>query len=174
MIDSKERQIPRFPAYKEESATQYIRQLLSEQKEKINIPLEGIASGACGGDIIFHELCSKLNIPSEIFLPVPPAEFKKKSVSFAGDDWDERFDNLVKKLRVHLLPDEYRNNLSKNMYELTNEWMLKTALSNGGENMSLVALWNGDKGDGKGGTQHMINIAKKAGAAVNIIDINNV
>ena len=51
---------------------------------------------------------------------------------------------------------------------------MQTALSSGGKNMTLIALWNGDIGDGKGGTGHMVNIAKEQGAEVDIIDIRNV
>src|SRR4026207_63460 len=104
MIDSEDRKEPRFPSYKEKQVEQEIYKHLLEQKEKFEDSLEGIASGACGGDIIFHEMCAGLNIPSQMYLALPAEEFKKKSVSFAGKDWDRRFDKLSEKLTVHVLP----------------------------------------------------------------------
>jgi hypothetical protein len=109
-------------------------------------------------------------IPSEIYLAAPAEEFKKRSVSFAGENWSERFENLIKKLPVHRLPVD-KGNADMNIYERTNEWMLETALSSGGKNMTLIALWNGGGGDGKGGTEHMVKMARHQHAEVEIIDI---
>jgi hypothetical protein len=39
--------------------------------------------------------------------------------------------------------------------------MLYSALSNGLARVSFIALWNGAAGDGPGGTQHMVGIARK-------------
>lgn len=61
-----------------------------------------------------------------------------------------------------------------NMYERTNEWMLEKALANGGKNLSLIALWDGGGGDGKGGTKGMIRMVQQKGAAVGIIDIKKI
>jgi len=172
MIDAKDRADPRFPANKENEAKREIEKYLLTEKEINKDELTGIASGACGGDILFHELCAKMDIPTEIYLALPVEDFKKESVSFAGKDWDMRFDKLVAKLPVHILPANDENNNEKNVWERTNLWMLNLALENGGENMTLIALWNGKGGDGEGGTEHMINIAKEQGARVEIIDTN--
>ncbi len=170
MIDAKDRPSPRFPADKEEKAKQEIRSNLLHQQLITTLPLQGIASGACGGDTLFHEICLELNIPSEIYLPSSPEEFKKGSVSFAGKEWDERFDALLKKLPHHILPKATKET-EMNVYERTNEWMLEKALADGGKNMTLIALWDGGGGDGKGGTKDMINMAKEKGADVEVIDI---
>lgn len=171
MIDKQDRKNPRFPAYKEEAVKQKIHKQLLQEKEKTKLPLQGIASGACGGDILFHEACLQLGIPTQVYLPSQPEAFKGDSVSFAGDDWNERFNKLIKTLPVHLLPSSEKNKNVMNVYERTNEWMLKTALSFGGENMSLIALWDGSGGDGKGGTEHMVKMAKEKGAEVKVVDI---
>jgi hypothetical protein len=168
MIDAKDRQQPRFPAYKEEAVRKQIVDLLLQQKEKFH-SLKGIASGACGSDILFHEACKELNIPTEIYLAYSKEEFKKKSVSFAGDKWDERFDKLASTLPVHVLTENKHTNM--NVYEQTNEWMLQDALKSGGNNMTLIAVWNGGGGDGKGGTEHMVKIAREKKAEVKIIDV---
>ena len=38
--------------------------------------------------------------------------------------------------------------------------------------MTLIALWDGKGGDGDGGTEHMVKVAKEKGAKVKIIDTN--
>jgi hypothetical protein len=170
MIDAASRTEPRFPAKKEQQARNAIKNSL----KKINAhgkDFLGIAGGACGGDILFHELCMELNIPSEIFLALPANEFKKESVSFAGKEWEQRFDQLIAQLPSHILPQA---NEEANVWERANTWMLDEALKNGGSNMALIALWNLKGGDGTGGTEHMVNIAKEQKSLVEIININNI
>jgi len=171
MIDAKDRQNPRFPAYKEQNVRKEIRKHLMKVKETTKDEITGIAGGACGGDILFHEVCAEINIPTEIYLALPVDAFKKESVSFAGKDWEERYDRLIKKLPVFILPEEKENN-KNNVWERSNVWMLDTALKSGGKNMSLLALWDGKPGDGGGGTEHMVNVAKEQEARVMLIDIN--
>ena len=171
MIDAKDRQEPRFPSQKEMTVKQQIRKELLKVKESFTNEMIGIGGGACGGDILFHELCQEMNIHSEMYLALPVDDFKKESVSFAGKAWDERFDKLTKQLPVHILPGAGENK-DKNVWEQANLWMLNTALKDGGKHMALIALWDGKGGDGSGGTEHMVNIAKEQGATVEIIDIN--
>lgn len=171
MIDAPDRKEPRFPDSKEQAVKEEIYKLLVAQKEKAGLPLNGIASGACGSDILFHELCASLNIPSEVYLAAPVETFKQKSVSFAGESWEARYDQLLASVPVHILPDDKGDAGNMNIYERTNEWMLETALANGGPNMTLIAVWNGSGGDGKGGTEHMVKMAKEKGAEAKIIEI---
>lgn len=168
MIDDKDRKIPRFPASKENAARGAIKNNLEKEKERHNEHLMGIAGGASGGDILFHELCREMNIQSEVYLALPEAEYKKTSVSFAGQEWENRFEHLITNLPVHILDGSVGSD--DNIWEETNLWMLNKALINGGENMTLLALWDGEGGDGEGGTEHMVQIAKQAGAKTIIID----
>jgi hypothetical protein len=170
MIDKEGRKEPRFPAGKENAARAEIQKLLRAEKNA-NDKLTGIAGGACGGDILFHEVCGELNIPSEIYLAMPAEEFKKHSVSFAGKIWEDRFDALIKKIPVHILPTEKNE---ESIWEATNIWMLESADEIEKNNITLIALWDGKGGDGPGGTESMINTAKKKNAKINIIDITKV
>jgi hypothetical protein len=172
MIDAKDRTYPRFPASKEINVREEIRKHLLDLKSKFKNELFGIAGGACGGDILFHELCAEMNITSEIYLALPAEKFKKASVSFAGPMWEERFDQLIESLPVNILAVKEDERSSDNVWERANLWMLDIALSNGGNNMILIALWDGKAGDGNGGTEHMVKVANEKGAEVFIIDIN--
>lgn len=172
MIDSKDRDAPRFPPHKEMNVRQDIEKHVRNLKVHFKNGLIGIAGGACGGDILFHELCLEMNIPSEIYLAMPIPQFKKESVSFAGKNWENRFDKLTEQLMVHIFTKSNANDNGDNVWANTNLWMLRTALKDGGKHMTLIALWDGKSGDGNGGTEHMVKVANDEGAKVEIININ--
>ena len=44
----------------------------------------GIAGGANGGDILFHEVCHELGIPTHLYLAMPSGLYVTKSVRKAG------------------------------------------------------------------------------------------
>lgn len=180
MIDSPTRATPRFPANKEEAVRQQIREKVLAEKNQVNGPMLGIAGGACGGDILFHEVCVELGIPSEMFLALPKDKFAAESVSFAGTGWMERYHKLIRDIPNPILADskEMPKWLLKkdnyNIWERNNLWLLYSALINGGPNMTLIAVWDGKGGDGPGGTQHMVTTAKEKGARVVVIDVTKV
>lgn len=173
MIDKKDRDEPRFPASKEKAVRAELLKQLNEEKATTKNLLTGVAGGACGGDILFHELCEEIGISTEIYLALPVEEYKKQSVSFAGKLWENRFNKLFKKLPVHILPVEKRYSAKNNIWAETNLWMLEHSLEVEGKSMTLIALWDYKGGDGNGGTEHMIKIAEDKGAKIKIIDINN-
>src|SRR4051794_19669237 len=103
MIDAVERKAPRFPSSKEDAAREAIAKKMSQERELYKDELLGIAGAASGGDILFHELCQEMGIPSEIYLALPQEDYKEASVSFAGKPWEKRFEELIGKLPVQVL-----------------------------------------------------------------------
>lgn len=178
MIDEPERKKKRFPPEIEEQVKNAIKIEVEKEKSRLkDIPVCGIAGGACGGDILFHEICQELKIPSELLLALPYEKFVKESVNFAGQSWTHRFEDLYKKLHVRILSDEIKlpkwlrnKENSYTVWERNNLWLLHSALVNGGSSMNLIALWNEEKGDNTGGTEHMVNQAIAKGAKVKIIN----
>ncbi len=81
---------------------------LIEEREDNKNHLIGIAGGASGGDILFHELCMEANIPSKIYLALSKEDYKKASVSFAGKSWEASFEELTSKLPVKILSEDKR------------------------------------------------------------------
>ena len=178
MIDKPDRADPRFPAEKEEEIRAKIKEVVQKEKvENDDKKLLGIAGGACGGDILFHEVCRELGIKTELYLAIPPDQFVIESVAFAGGNWIERFYKLYNSLEHHVLsptkelPNWLKKRRDYSIWERANLWMLNSSLTCGGANMSLIAVWNGQGGDGPGGAQHMVNEAKNRGSEVNIISI---
>jgi hypothetical protein len=180
MIDEKDRKEARFPGSKEPGVREKIKETVSAEVAKIKGTAVGIAGGACGGDIIFHEVCAELGIKSELFLALPADLFKGESVSFAGAGWIERFNTLYEKLPHRTLcntkemPAWLQKKKDYNIWERNNLWSLNSALVNGGIHMTLVALWDGKAGDGAGGTEHMVKEAEAKGAKTIILDINSI
>ena len=142
--------------------------------------LIGITGGACGGDILFHEVCGELGIPTQMYLALPKEQFVVESVAFAGNGWIDRFGKLLEILPHPVLTDHkelpkwLQKKAGYDIWTRNNLWELNSALVNGGMHMTLIALWDGKGGDAPGGTEHMVNEAKARGARVIEIDINQV
>jgi hypothetical protein len=177
MIDKSDRREPRFPAKKEDAVRQKIKNEIERVRDKTGGKLSCVAGGACGGDIIFHELARELGIASTLYLALPREQFLVESVEFAGNEWVDRFDALYKNMPFHVLsqikelPRWLQKKKGYTIWERNNLWELNCALVNGGINMTLIALWDGKAGDGPGGTADMIRIAKLRGANTIVIDI---
>ncbi len=179
MIDKKDRATPRFPESIEGEVRAAIKEAVQGQKDKYGDRLKAIAGGACGGDIIFHEVCAELGVEAELFLVLPREQFIVESVEFAGNKWVERFDDLFQKLPKKILsktkdlPKWLQSKVDYTIWERNNLWMLNSALVCGGINMTMIGLWDGQGGDGAGGTQHMVQAAKARGAKTIVLDINS-
>ncbi len=176
-IDSPTRPNPRFPASKEEVARQAIKEKVeAEVKRAAGNKVIGISGGASGGDILFHEVCEELNIPTILYLAMPEAQYKIESVQDSGHQWAERFDKLYERLPRRILgkskdvPRWLQSKPNYDIWQRNNLWMLYNAMALGSHYVTLIALWDGKPtGDGPGGTQDMVNRAKESGAKPIII-----
>jgi tetratricopeptide repeat protein len=179
MIDPAGRKPPRFPKSCEEIARQAIGERLQQEIERTKGKSIGIAGAACGSDILFHEVCAEMGIPHDVFLPLPIDRFRTESVSPAGKNWEERFDQLMRQFpsphvlsHTEDLPSWLSLRPNYNAWQRANLWLIQEALAVGGTNITLLALWDGKTGDGPGGTDHMIRVAAQHGAATVILDTN--
>ncbi len=172
MIDAPDRETARFPNEKAPLVADAIRnQLITLDAGPDDL---AICSGACGGDLIFAEAALQLKLHLEVRLPFEIPEFLQNSVSFAGNDWQERFYQvkqhpntvlLIMSDELGQLPD------NTNAYERNNLWQLYSALSWGAEKVHCICLWDGRSGDGPGGTQHMHDSVKQRSGQVHVLDI---
>ncbi|MFM1891654.1 MAG: hypothetical protein RLZ44_731, partial [Pseudomonadota bacterium] len=150
---------------------------LREEQQHAAAGILGMAGGASGGDILFHEACAELGIDSRLFLALPSEAYIAKSVQVDGaPQWIERFRAVEQRTKPRVLCTQGRlpGWLAKRehgyVWVRNNLWTLHNALAHGGNNVTLIALWNGDTGDGPGGTEHMVKEAKARGAKVVILD----
>ena len=169
-IDSAGRDQPRFPAQGEQEARAMIAKALAAEKDRAGDNLLGICGCASGGDILFHEVCEELGIPSRVYLVLPEIDYIKASVADAGADWVERFRRLLRKSRPKVLSDDdrlprwLRAKPGYSIWQRSNLWMLYHALTLSAGDLTLLALWDGQRGDGPGGTEDMVKRAQDRGA----------
>ncbi len=181
MMDAPGREPQRFPPAAEAAAREAIEKKLKEvMEENFGKELWGIAGGACGGDILFHEVCANLGIRTELYLALPREIFINESVAFAGEDWVDRFDKLYTTLPYRVLSEVktlpawlQKRKPYESLWPRANLWMLYNALANDSINMTLIALWDGKGGDGEGGTAHMVKLAREWGGTTERIDVSS-
>jgi hypothetical protein len=179
-IDAPNRQTPRFPADKELVAREAIRQAVAQELARANRKTLGVAGGASGGDILFHEVCSELGIPTTLYLTLEREKYIEKSVQNAGHDWVLRFNELYGRLpgrelaASEALPRWLSSRHKEySVWQRSNLWMLCNAIAadaDSGRHVTLIALWDGQTGDGPGGTKDMVERAQQRGARIVLLD----
>ena len=176
MIDKPNRTETRFPAAQEATARRAIRAAIAQAQARwpAGTRALGIAGGANGGDILFHEVCVELGITTALYLAMPPAAYITESVQVdpaidSQPGWVERFHTIHQRCEsaggCHQLSDG-STPPDDAIWERNNQWMLQSALAYGAGKLTLLVLWDGLGGDAPGGTQHMVDVAAAAGAAV--------
>lgn len=164
MIDAPERSEPRFPGNgdAEQRARQMILASVLAERELESGAMLGIAGGACGGDILFHEVCAELGIETRLFLGLPREAFCRESVQHAGPDWVERYNRLCDRVAPRVLaeskelPKWLRSRHDYGIWRRTNLWMLFNALALDPKSLTLIALWDQGRADGPGGTEDLV------------------
>lgn len=180
MIDKPTRAAPRFPAAQEATARQAIQAAIAQVQAgwPAGTRALGIAGGASGGDILFHEVCAELGITTALYLAMPPVDYIAQSVQVdpaidSSPGWVARFHTIHQRCEAaggcHLLSDG-STPPDDSIWERNNRWMLASALAHGADKLTLLVLWDGQGGDAPGGTQHMVDVAAAAGAVVRHLD----
>jgi hypothetical protein len=169
MVDTLDRKPPRFPADKVAIADAAIRAMLDRLEANGNDL--AVCGAACGGDLLFAQAALARNVSLELYIPFDEQTFLAKSVSFANADWCERYELVKRSATLHVMPNEL-GPLPDGVdaYERTNVWMLEAASRFGTEKVDFVCLWNGEGGDGPGGTQHLMNEVRKRSGRVHWLD----
>ena len=163
---------PRFPSDRESVVRAAMRALLEQERASARGPLEGVAGGASGGDIMFHEVCAEMGIPTTLLLALPAERYMVHSVQDSGPQWVERFWKLCQSHEPLVLSDsnalpQWLTSLKGySIWQRNNLWTLATALSKEHAEVSLLTVWDGNPGDGPGGTDDMVKLARQRGVKV--------
>lgn len=167
MLDQPGRAKPRFPAYLESRVYEEMRDRL----EKIDARF-GYASAACGSDILFLEALLERKGEIHIVLPYEKQLFIKNSVDIIpNSNWVERFERVLdratevtfasrRKQEEDVLYD-YANRLLHGLAKLRAQ-QLQTELI-------PLAVWNGQRVGGLGGTSSAIDNWQSCGYDVETI-----
>lgn len=157
MLDQPGRSPARFPAQMEAAVRDSIRDWLVA-----NHALIGFSSAACGGDILFQEELQKLGGESRIVLPYEQDQFEKDSVEFAGPDWVRRYREVLQRATSIVTASPHRAQQDGIAYDYANLVLHGLAsvraaeLKNEQHTPIGLVLWNGEPGDGLGGTASVV------------------
>ena len=169
MIDAPGRKQPRFPADRESIAGDAIADTLTQSG--IGAGDLAICGGACGGDLIFAEACLARGTGLELYLPFDEPTFLAESVAFAGANWHDRFLAAASKATMHVAPAELGPlRPGEEPYERNNMWMLESAARFGPEKIVFICLWDGQGGDGPGGTRHLMEEVRRKSERIYWLD----
>jgi hypothetical protein len=169
-IDAPDRDKPRFPASAEGAAKEAIRTMVSRQMGLADGAMLAVAGGANGGDILFLEVCRELGVPIKMLLALPPEQFIPESVEAGSGDWVARFKVLFEAgggpvlAQDKTLPRWLGEKAGYDFWQRNNMWLIAYALARGPKHFAVAALWDGEEGDGPGGTGNMVATAQKNGA----------
>ena len=171
---------PRFPREAEDAARRLIAAAVAAERAEAGGPVAGLAGGANGGDILFHEACAEQGVETQLFILGSRDAFVKESVQDGGPEWVGRFNRLYERRpRRELgnsqgtldLPRWLKPAKGYSIWERNNRWMLNNALAYGAAKVTLIALWNqAAPPDGPGGTADMVETARQRGAKVVTLD----
>jgi hypothetical protein len=177
MIDPPGANPPRFPDSARGQAEEVIRAKLQQEIARTEGTVVAIASGASGGDLLFHSACEALGVEHRLYLPLPSDRFRNESVSPAGRYWEDRFDELFRGYnspptlaQSPELPLWLSTRKGYTSWQRANLWLIYEALALGAVNFTLLSLWDGVKTEGLGGVYHMRTVAQQHGAALVTID----
>ena len=159
MIDLPGRAAPRFPTALEPAVRARLAKAVAPYAPPKAGGTLGFASGARGGDILFHEECRRHGIGTTIVLPFAPEIFIADSVAgIPGGDWVPRFWTLWNQT-----PEDRRDIMglpkSDEAYAVCNLRLHDLARRHG--RVHFVALWDGKGGDGPGGAGHLVELARE-------------
>ena len=169
MIDAPGREKPRFPPDKEPIAARAIAEALADLR--LGPADLAICGGACGGDLLFAEAALARGTRLELYIPFDEPTFLEKSVDFADRDWRPRYFAAKARAVLHVAPGELGPiREGEDAYERNNSWMLDSALRFGADTVYFLCLWNGEGGDGPGGTRHMMDEVRNRGGRTRRLD----
>jgi hypothetical protein len=168
MIDHPDRPTPRFPASAESAVTDAIAAVLARWGVGPGALL--VSGGARGADIIAAEQALSLGAEVWLLIALPDEEFVPLSVELEGTDWHDRYAALRRRCPTRFQRDELGAAPSaEEAFERNNDWMLDVAQS-AAPRLRALAVWDGARGDGPGGTWDFVQRARTMGALVAVVD----
>jgi hypothetical protein len=116
----------------------------------------------------------------DLYLAIPRDEYVRESVRDGGTQWVDRFNELYQRLPLRELgkskelPRWLQSKPDYTVWQRNNLWMLYNAMALGSRYVTLIALWDGEAGDGPGGTKDMVNKAEESAAKTIILPTSDI
>ena len=168
LIDKPGRAQPRFPAHVAEDVRAAVLEIL--RRRDIGI---GYASAANGGDILFLECLDALGAEAQIVLPYNREQFLDDSVSFV-DGWEARYRASLDRAAHVIVASEQRMPGNAMSYEYGFRMLDGMAALRADEldtELVCIAVWDGEPGDGPGGTAAAVEHWRRTGRQIERVDL---
>ena len=168
MVDTPDRARPRFPPDQVDRVTREARAVLARWRVGPETTL--VTQGARGADIIVAEEALTRGARVVLCLAASVDEFERESVALPDSDWSKRFRALLDVAEVRL-PGDQESARGEDVFARANARVIELARSMSDEPHAAV-VWNGEGGDGPGGTRDFVERLGHHGpdASVAIID----
>jgi class 3 adenylate cyclase len=170
MIDAADRSWQRFSPQMESAVRAKIRSSLEQIR-----PLAAYGSAACGADILCLECVQALGGELHIVLPFPAEQFRAESVDFCSEGkWGERFEHLLESANEVLVISEQPPHGETSTFEYANLIMTGLARLRAqmlDTRMRGLAVWDGESGDGEGGTASLVSMWRSCGVPLEHIEL---
>jgi hypothetical protein len=165
MVDAPDRARPRFPPAEVPRVAAKVGAVFERWNVGPGTTL--VTGGARGADIIAAEAALARGARVRLVLALEPDEFVSRSVALPGTDWEPRLRALLAQATVEVVggPDDGE------LFARTNSRIAEVA-DELDERPHAVIVWNGEKGDGPGGTSDFVARLRRASGEdrVTVID----
>ena len=137
-------------------------------------PVIGYSSAACGADLLFLQAMKERGVPGFVALPFARDEFCQTSVAIGGEDWVRSYSEILDWLgkdRVHQV-SQHSCTLSSTYYDYSNmvlQGMAAIYAEQLDSELVGLAVWDGQAGDGPGGTASIVARWLDAGLRVEVL-----
>jgi class 3 adenylate cyclase len=173
MIDTADRLRPRFPSHLVPAVAKEIKERVYRCDAQI-----GISSAACGSDLLFIEAMLEREAEIHVVLPWRKEEFLRTSVAITDDPyWTQKFDQLLKEVTSVTYLSQQSAPGGNLGYVYCSDCMNGMALYRAetiGSDVTPVAVWDGKRGDGLGGTSSFVHFWRSRQHPVEIIDLSRI
>jgi hypothetical protein len=150
MVDAPDRPRARFPPDQVPRVAAAVRDALDGWGVGDSTTL--ITSGARGADLLAAEAAHARGATVRMLLALPPEEFEEASVALPGTDWAERFRAMLGLAEVEVV----EHPPGADPFEHTNTRIIEVARAIDPEPYAVI-VWNGQEGDGPGGTRDFVS-----------------
>jgi class 3 adenylate cyclase len=125
----------------------------------------GFASAARGGDILFLEALQEFGIEAQVVLPLERDAFAESSVAGGQQSWIERYQAALAGAKSVRIANSNSSASDGVAFEYGTRFLIGLALMRAAQletEVRAVVLWDGNRGDGHGGTAwsvgHMLRL----------------
>ncbi|MBN3757375.1 hypothetical protein G3N95_30890 [Paraburkholderia sp. Tr-20389] len=170
MIDAPERAVERFPARLEAGVARAIAAELDALGAGTNDI--GVCGAACGSDLLFASAALDRRMTLRIYLPFDEPTFIERSVATGGPRWIALYRRVIEAAAECVLAEDRCGPLKpgEDPFTRNNLLMLSEAQMIRARALRLLCVWDGERGDGPGGTYDLVKAVRARHGEVRRID----